>query len=130
MPSDRSSSDHLFVRGVPDGVRFVDGGTAGMDVAFGMRGAERVVIVDASATGVGPGTVYRVPAEELSELPPIDGLHTHNFRWDHALSFSSWLLGPHKPTDITVFLVEAGQLRTWLRVERPGGCRHGDGHRR
>ena len=100
----------MFVRGVPDGVRLVDGGTAGMDVAFGMRGAERVVIVDASATGVAPGTIYRVPAEELSDLPPIDGLHTHNFRWDHALSFSSWLLGPLKPADITVFLVEAGQF--------------------
>jgi len=97
----------LFTRGVPDGVRIVDGGTAGMDVAFGMRGAARVVIIDASSTGVAPGTIYRVPADELAELPPIDGLHTHNFRWNHALSFSTWLLGPLRPTDITVFLVEA-----------------------
>lgn len=98
---------HLFERGVPAGVRLVDGGTAGMDVAFGMRGASRVVIVDASATGAEPGTIYRVPAEELADLPPLDGLHTHNFRWDHALSFSAWLLGPHQPTDVTVFLIEA-----------------------
>ncbi len=101
---------HLFERGVPDGVRVVDGGTSGMDVAFGMRGAERVVIVDAAATGAEPGTVYRVPAEELADLPPIDGLHTHNFRWDHALSFSTWLLGPERPTDVTVYLVEAASL--------------------
>lgn len=110
---------HLFTRGVPAGVRLVDGGTAGMDVAFGMRGAARVVIVDASATAAAPGTVYRVPAEELSDLPPIDGLHTHNFRWDHALSFSSWLLGPHKPTDITVILVEAGQLEPGSELSAP-----------
>jgi hydrogenase maturation protease len=100
----------LFTRGVPDGVRIVDGGTAGMDVAFGMRGASRVVIIDASSTGAAPGTIYQVPAEELTELPPIDGLHTHNFRWNHALSFSSWLLGPHKPADITVFLIEAASF--------------------
>lgn len=110
---------HLFTRGVPGGVRLVDGGTAGMDVAFGMRGAARVVIVDASATGAEPGTIYRVPAQELSELAPIDGLHTHNFRWDHALSFSSWLLGPHKPTDITVFLVETGQLEPGSQLSAP-----------
>ena len=51
---------HLWDRGVPDGARLVDGGTAGMDVAFQMRGAGKVVIVDASATGATPGTVYRV----------------------------------------------------------------------
>ena len=101
---------HLFERGVPDGVRLVDGGTAGMDVAFGMRGAARVVLVDAASSGGEAGTVYRVPGEELATLPPIDGLHTHNFRWDHALSFSSWLLGPERPTDVTVYLVEAASL--------------------
>lgn len=110
---------HLFERGVPDGVRLVDGGTAGMDVAFGMRGASRVVIVDAAATGAEPGTVYRVPAEELAQLPPIDGLHTHNFRWDHALSFSSWLLGPERPDDVTVYLVEAGSTEPGAPLSPP-----------
>jgi hydrogenase maturation protease len=47
---------HLWERGMPDAVRLADGGTAGMDVAFKMRGAEQVVIVDASATGAAPGT--------------------------------------------------------------------------
>jgi hydrogenase maturation protease len=110
---------HLFERGVPDGVRLVDGGTAGMDVAFGMRGASRVVIVDAASTGAEPGTVYRVPAEELVDLPPIDGLHSHNFRWDHALSFSTWLLGPERPTDITVYLVEAGSVQPGAPLTPP-----------
>lgn len=96
----------LADRGVPSGVRLVDGGTAGMDVAFAMRGARRVVLVDAAATGSPPGTVFRVPAEELIDLPPLSGLHTHNFRWDHALSFAAWLLGPERPTDVRVYLVE------------------------
>lgn len=110
---------HLHTQGVPPGVRLVDGGTSGMDVAFGMRGAAQVVIVDAASTGAEPGTVYRVPADQLADLPPIDGLHTHNFRWDHALSFSTWLLGPHRPTDITVFLIEAGQFEPGSQLSEP-----------
>ncbi|GFG54750.1 peptidase M52 [Mycolicibacterium agri] len=98
---------HLWERGVPEGARLVDGGTAGMDVAFQMRGAQRVVIVDASATGASPGTIYRVPGDELAELPPLQGLHTHSFRWDHAIAFARWALADACPTDITVFLVEA-----------------------
>ncbi|ODQ86568.1 hydrogenase maturation protease [Mycobacterium holsaticum] len=99
---------HLWERGVPDGARLVDGGTAGMDVAFQMKGAKRVVIVDAAATGAAPGTVYMVPGAELAELPPLQGLHTHSFRWDHAIAFARWALGEACPDDITVFLIEAG----------------------
>ncbi|WP_234834767.1 hydrogenase maturation protease [Mycolicibacterium stellerae] len=101
---------HLWERGVPEGLRLVDGGTAGMDVAFQMRGAGRVVIVDASATGAAPGTVYRVPGAELAELPPLEGLHTHSFRWDHAIAFARWALADDCPSDITVFLIEAANV--------------------
>lgn len=100
----------LWTRGVPEGVRLADGGTAGMDVAFQMRGASRVVIVDAATTGAEPGTIYRVPGSEVAAPRQIDGVHTHSFRWDHALAFSEWLLGPERPRDITVFLVEAARL--------------------
>jgi hydrogenase maturation protease len=101
---------HLWERGVPDALRLVDGGTAGMDVAFQMRGAQRVVIVDASATGARPGTIYRVPGAELAELPPLEGLHTHSFRWDHAIAFARWALAAACPSDITVFLIEAASV--------------------
>ncbi|MEM0961186.1 MAG: hydrogenase maturation protease [Bacteroidota bacterium] len=94
---------------VPQGIRVVDGGTAGMDVAFQMRGARRVVIVDACLTGETPGTLYRVPGAEVEDLPPADGINLHAFRWDHALAFARWLLGDEYPTDITVWLVEAAQ---------------------
>lgn len=96
----------LWRRGLPDGVLCADGGTAGMDVAFQMRGAHRVVIVDAARTGSEPGTIFRVPAQEVTSPRELSGLHTHSFRWDHALAFAQWLLGPQCPTDITVFLIE------------------------
>lgn len=110
---------HLWERGVPDGARLVDGGTAGMDVAFQMRGAQRVVIVDAAATGAAPGTVYRVPGAELAELPPLQGLHTHSFRWDHAIAFARWALGDACPGDIEVFLIEAGGVQLDADLTQP-----------
>jgi hydrogenase maturation protease len=98
---------HLWERGIPTGAEIADGGTAGMDVAFRMRGAGRVVLVDAASTGARPGTVYRVPGPELADLPPLEGVHTHAFRWDHALAFAEWLLKEDYPDDVTVFLIEA-----------------------
>lgn len=109
----------LWTRGVPDGVRLIDGGTAGMDVAFMMRGAGRVIIIDAARSGSEPGTLYRVPAAELTELPPLDGLHTHAFRWDHALSFGTWLLGSELPEDIEVLLIEAGSTEHGAPLTAP-----------
>ncbi len=114
---------HLWDRGVPAGAKLVDGGTAGMDVGFQMRGAQRVVIVDACVSQGAdrplPGTVYRVPGEELTELPPLQGLHTHSFRWDHAIPFARWALGDACPTDITVFLIEADDMTMGAELSEP-----------
>ncbi|WP_462185808.1 MULTISPECIES: hydrogenase maturation protease [unclassified Frankia] len=97
----------LAETGVPAGVRLVDGGTAGMDTAFAMRGARRVVVVDASRTGAKPGSVFEVPGAQLENLP-LDALHPHAFRWDQALAFGRWLLGDGYPGDVVVYLIEAG----------------------
>lgn len=98
---------HLWERGVPDHVELVDGGTAGMDVAFKMRGRRKVIIVDASSTQSAPGTIFRVPGEELENLPPVDGISQHAFRWDHALAVGRWLLKDAYPAEVVVFLIEA-----------------------
>lgn len=110
----------LWEGGVPGGVRLVDGGTAGMDVAFQMRGAQRVVLVDACTTGGhAPGTVFRVPGPALEDLPPLSGLHTHSFRWDHALAFARWLLGDDYPSDVTVYLIEAASFTPGAELSPP-----------
>jgi hydrogenase maturation protease len=95
----------LADRGLPDGVRLIDGGTAGMDVAFAMRGARRVIVVDASRVGVAAGTIHKVPGAELADLRPPEG-NLHQFRWDQALGFAQWLLKDEYPADVTVWLVE------------------------
>jgi len=110
---------HLWERGVPESVTLVDGGTAGMDVAFKMRGAAQVTIIDAALTGRDPGTIYCVPGHELETLPPLDGIHTHQFRWDHALAFGRWLLADDYPADIVVYLIEAAQLEPGAALSEP-----------
>jgi len=98
---------HLWAEGdIPDDVTLVDGGTAGMDVAFKMRGAAHVILIDAAQTGAAPGTTYCIPGSEIEELPELQALHSHSFRWDHALAFGHWLLGDEYPREVTVFLVE------------------------
>lgn len=100
----------LWELGLPEGVVCCDGGTAGMDVAFQMRGKDRVIIIDAAATGEAPGTVFKVPGSELENLPPLTDIHTHNFRWDNALAFGRWLLKDEYPSDITVYLIEGASF--------------------
>jgi len=100
----------LWEMTLPEGVRLADGGTGGMDVAFKMRGADEVILIDACTTGGEPGSLYKVPAEMLEQLPPLTGINLHAFRWDHALAFAHWLLKDEYPSKITVYLIEAEQL--------------------
>ena len=97
-------------RGLPAGVEVADGGTSGMDVAFRMRGADRVVLVDACTSGGEPGSIYRMRGEDVEQLPPLDGINLHSFRWDHALAFGRWVLKDDYPTDIVVYLIEAASF--------------------
>jgi hydrogenase maturation protease len=79
-----------------------------------MRGVPRVILVDASSVGVEPGTIHRVPGEQLMDLTPPEG-NLHRFRWDQALGFAQWLLKDDYPDNVTVWLVEGG----WFDVGAP-----------
>jgi hydrogenase maturation protease len=105
--------------GVPSGVRLIDGGTAGVNVAFQLRGARRVVVVDATSTGAAAGTVFRVPGTEVEDMPPLSGLASYSFRWDHALAFARWLLADEYPADVTVYLIEAMDLTPGAELSQP-----------
>ncbi len=97
----------LLDRGLPDGTEVADGGTSGMDVAFRMRGADRVILLDAADTGGRPGTLYRLLGTDVEQLPDLASLNLHSFRWDHALAFARWLLKDEYPADVVVYLIEA-----------------------
>ena len=68
---------------VPD-LKIVDAGTGGMDVMFQARGANSMIIIDASRSGSTPGSVFEVPADNLVNVPE-PSYTLHNFRWDHAI---------------------------------------------
>jgi hydrogenase maturation protease len=101
----------MLERGLPPGVEVADGGTSGMDVAFRMRGVGKVVLVDAATTGGEPGTLYRLTGADVETLPPLEGINLHAFRWDHALAIARWALKDEYPTEVEVFLIEAGSLQ-------------------
>lgn len=100
----------LRERGLPPGVRCADVGTGGMDVAFQMRGAGEVILVDACRSGCEPGALFEVPGDELEHLPPLSGINLHAFRWDHAIAFGRWLLKDDYPARVTACLVEGGSF--------------------
>lgn len=90
-------------------VQVFDAGTDGMSVMFRARGADQLVIVDASRSGCEPGAIFQVPGEQLAQdYQPAYSLH--DFRWDHALYAGRKIFGDRFPTDVTVFLIEAANL--------------------
>jgi len=93
----------------PPGVCLFDAGTAGMEVMFQARGSEALVIVDAVQSGSPPGTVFKVPGEELAACPP-PSYNLHDFRWDHALYAGKQIFGEGFPEEISVYLIEAADL--------------------
>jgi hydrogenase maturation protease len=93
-------------RGLPEGMRCGDAGTAGIDVAFMMRNADELILVDACSTGSEPGSIFELPENEVAHLPTPATIDTHALRWDHALAFGRLLLKEEYPARVTVYLVE------------------------
>lgn len=56
---------------IPSGVSVVDGGTGGLTLIELIKDFNFVIIVDAVAAGTSPGTLYRIPGEELPKAPPL-----------------------------------------------------------
>ena len=112
----------LLERGLPDDTEVADGGTSGMDVAFRMRGADRVILVDAAATGGEPGSLYRMLGSDVEQLPDLAALNLHSFRWDHALAFARWLLRDDPdgyPDEVVVYLIEAASFEFGEPLSEP-----------
>ena len=100
------------------GVALIDGGTAGMDVMFRVRGAERVVIVDACRSGSEAGAIFRLPGREAM-TPTQHRFTLHGLRWDHALYAGCQMFGDGFVDRTEVILIEADSLDFGLALSAP-----------
>ena len=92
-----------------DRVQVHDAGTGGMGVMYQARGADSLIVVDARRGGGEPGSIYEVPSDELAGIPE-PSINLRDFRWNNALFVGRKLFGTDFPTDVTVYLIEAGSL--------------------
>ena len=86
-----------------------------MDVMFQARGCTTLIIVDANSSGSKPGSIFKVPGNELENLPE-PSYNLHDFRWDHALYAGRKIFKEQFPSDITVYLIEVANLSLGLEL--------------
>ena len=94
---------------LPGHVRCVDAGTSGIDAVLAMRGADRVVVVDASCSGAVAGTIREIEIGPSWTAPAV-GLAVHSIRWDHAVALGRSLLAGGFPRQVTAVLVEGSRF--------------------
>ncbi|CAM4421566.1 hydrogenase maturation protease [Zobellia nedashkovskayae] len=93
--------------GTSEDISIFDMGTAAFEVLFGLKGHDKIILVDAVLNSNEPvGTLFKVPAEEVLKAPQEDPLvFLHGMKWDQALSYTKKILREEYPEDIQVYLV-------------------------
>lgn len=92
--------------GLPPSVIAIDAGTSGVDVVLLIRGANRVILVDACRSGRPPGSLLRLSAADLAEIPPTGPLDIHAFRWIDAVRLTRALAAEDPGPAVSAWLVE------------------------
>ena len=103
--------------GNTDAVSLFDMGTAAFEVLFGLKGHDKIILVDAVInSNESIGTLFKVPAEEVLRAPEEDPMvFLHGMKWDQALSYAKKILQDEYPDDIQVYLIAVENTR--LEVE-------------
>ena len=93
--------------GESDDISVFDMGTAAFEVLFGLKGHQKIILVDAVLNTNEPvGTLFKVPAEEVLRAPQEDPLvFLHGMKWDQALSYAKKILQDEYPEDIQVYII-------------------------
>ncbi|MEM6719375.1 MAG: hydrogenase maturation protease [Bacteroidota bacterium] len=103
--------------GENEDISIFDMGTAAFEVLFGLKGHQKIILVDAVINTNEPvGTLFKVPAEEVLRAPKDDPMvFLHGMKWDQALSYAKKILQDEYPDDIQVYLIAVENTR--LEVE-------------
>ena len=86
-------------------VGIFDMGTSAFEILFQLKGYDRFILIDAVInTDEPPGTIFKLPAEEVLRAPEDDPMvFLHSIKWDQALSYAKKILRDDYPDDITVY---------------------------
>jgi hydrogenase maturation protease len=109
-------------RNMPDDVRLVDAGTAGLDVLMSAEKAKKLVVIDALRAGGKPGTIYkmRLETEQKDELLRIfgskdtSGMSLHQVGLVEALSIVDKM--QCAPEEIVVIGIEPEEVNYGLEL--------------
>jgi len=99
--------------GKNENISIFDMGTAAFEVIFGLKGHQKIIMIDAVLnTNELDGTLYKVPAEEVLRAPENDPMvFLHGMKWDQALSYAKKILQDAYPKDIQVYLIAVSNTK-------------------
>lgn len=80
-------------------VKIIDGGTAGIDLLFWLEDADYVIIIDCMEANAEPGSIYRLPADELILNASGNNISLHEISLQEIL-FIAKKIGKLPPTVI------------------------------
>ncbi|MEO6347417.1 MAG: hydrogenase maturation protease [Aquaticitalea sp.] len=88
-------------------ISIFDMGTGAFEVLFGLKGHQRIIMVDGVInSNESVGTLFKVPAEEVLAAPEDDPMvFLHSIKWNQALSYAKKILREEYPEDIQVYLI-------------------------
>ncbi|NLI12511.1 HyaD/HybD family hydrogenase maturation endopeptidase [Pelotomaculum propionicicum] len=75
----------------PSSVEIIDGGTAGIDLLYLLEDADSAIIIDCVDAGTEPGSILRMPVDELMLQKPGQAVSLHDINLAEVLSMAKSL---------------------------------------
>lgn len=108
--------DFLGQAPLPYGVRVLEGGTDAFALLPELEKTERVILIDVIQTGESPGTIYRIPLDQLVNASQGFSQHDISLITLYQLPFSKWHLNL---PDGVLFAMEAGEVELFCEELNP-----------